>query len=116
MKDFKKLIVWQKGFRLFIDKHQFCRKLPLEEKYELGSQLRRSTFYIPANITEESAKATNSHQKNYLETALGRSFDSETVFPGIIELYPVFKLECEIYLGICIEVQKMLISLINKLS
>jgi len=116
MKDFKKLIVWQKGFLLFISTHKFCRKLPSEEKYELGSQLRRCTFSIPANIAEGSAKATNPHKKNYLETSLGSAYEAETAFLGIIELYPVFKEECEIYLGICTEVQKMLISLINKLT
>ena len=116
MKDFKKLVVQQKGFQLFIDCHKFCRRLPAEEKYELGSQLRRATFSIPANIAEGSAKATNAHKKVYLENALGSSYEAETALLGVIELYPVFKPECEMYLGICIEVQKMLIALINKLS
>ena len=116
MKDFKRLIVWQKGFQLFIDCHKFCKKLPVEEKYELGSQLRRAAFSIPANIAEGSAKATNAHKKVYLETALGSSYEVETAILGIIELYPPFKEESEINLNICIEVQKMLIALINKLS
>lgn len=116
MKDFKRLIVWQKSFRLFIDCHKFCRKLPPEEKYELGSQLRRATFSVPANIAEGSSKATNAHKKIYLENALGSSYEIETAILGIIELYPGFKEESEINLNICIEVQKMLIALINKLS
>ena len=70
MKDFKKLIVWQKGFSLFIDCHRICRKLPPEEKYEMGSQLRRAAFSIPSNIAEGSAKATNAHKKLFLENAL----------------------------------------------
>jgi four helix bundle protein len=115
MKDFKKLIVWQKGFQLFINTHRFCRKLPPEEKYELGSQLRRSTFSIPANIAEGSAKATNAHKKVFLETALGSAYESETAFLGVTELYPEFKPDCETCIGLCIEVQKMLIALINKL-
>jgi four helix bundle protein len=114
MKDFKKLIVWQKGFQLFINTQKFCRKLPPEEKYELGSQLRRATFSIPANIAEGSAKATNAHKKIYLENALGSAYEAETAFLAIAELYPALKQECEIYLGICMEVQKMLIALINK--
>ena len=116
MKDFKRLIVWQKGFQLFIDCHKFCRKLPPEEKYELGSQLRRAVFSIPANIAEGSAKATNAHKKVFLENSLGSSYEVETALLGIIELYPIFKPECEINLGICIEVQKMLIALINKMT
>lgn len=116
MRDFKRLIVWQKGFQLFIDCHKFCRKLPPEEKYELGSQLRRAVFSIPANIAEGSAKATNAHKKLFLENSLGSSYEVETALLGVIELYPNFKTDCESYLNICMEVQKMLIALINKLS
>lgn len=116
MRDFKRLIVWQKGFQLFIDCHKFCKKLPTEEKYELGSQIRRAAFSIPANIAEGSAKATNAHKKLFLENALGSSYEVETALLGAIELYPDFKIECEHYLNICMEVQKMLIALINKLS
>jgi four helix bundle protein len=115
MKDFKRLIVWQKSFQLFIDCHKLCQKLPPEEKYELCSQLRRAAFSMPANIAEGSAKATNAHKKVYLENSLGSSYEAETALLAIIELYPVFKPECEIYLGICIEIQKMLNALINKL-
>ena len=116
MRDFKRLIVWQKGFQLFIDNHRLCRKLPPEEKYELGSQMRRAAFSIAANIAEGSAKATNPHKKTFLETSLGSAFETETAYLAVVELYPIHKTECEIYLGICIEVQKMLISLIAKLA
>lgn len=116
MKDFKRLFVWQKGFQLFTGSHKFCRKLPPEEKYELGSQLRRAAFSIPANIAEGSAKATNPHKKTYLDNSLGSAYEVETALLAIIELYPIHKNECEIYLGICMEVQKMLIALIGKLS
>jgi four helix bundle protein len=116
MKDFKRLIVWQKSFQLFIDSHKLCRKIPSEEKYELSSQLRRAAFSMPANIAEGSAKTTNAHKKLYLENALGSLYETETALLGIIELYPDFKSECEADLGICMEVQKMLVALINKLS
>ena len=106
MKNFKRLIVWQKGFQLFIDCHKFCKKLPPEEKYELGSQLRRAVFSIPANIAEGSAKATNAHQKVYLENSLGSSYEVETALLGIIELYPVYRSECESKIGICRKYRK----------
>jgi len=116
MKDFKRLIVWQKSFQLFIDCHKLCRILPHEEKYELGSQLRRAAFSITANVAEGSAKATNPHKKTYLDNALGSAYEVETALLAIIELYPRLKTVCEINLGICIEVQKMMNALIEKLS
>ncbi len=94
MKDFKRLIVWQKSFQLFIDCHKLCRKLPVEEKYELGSQIRRAAFSIPANIAEGSAKATNSHKKVYLQHALGSAYEIETGLLAVIALYPSYKSAC----------------------
>lgn len=95
--------------------HKFCRKLPQEEKYEMGSQLRRVAFSIPSNITEGGANATNAHKKLFLENALGSADEVENALLAITELYPNFKTECNIYNDICIEVQKMLTALINKL-
>ena len=95
MRDFKRLIVWQKGFQLFIDSHKFCRKLPPEEKYELGSQLRRAAFSIPVNIAEGNAKATNVHKRLFLGNSLGSSCEVETALLAVIELHPGFKIKCE---------------------
>ncbi len=114
MKDFKKLIVWQKGLENFISIHVFARKLPPEEKYELASQVRRAAFSIPANIAEGSAKATKVHYKLFLENALGSSYEVETALIAIQQLYPQFQ---TLVVGLNnknIEIQKMLISLINK--
>jgi hypothetical protein len=78
MKDFKKLIVWQKGLTLYTDLHVYCKHLPPEEKFSLVSQIRRAAFSIPANIAEGSSKATKAHYKLYLENSLGSSFELET--------------------------------------
>jgi four helix bundle protein len=115
MKDFKKLIVWQKGIENFISIHVFARKLPPEEKYELASQVRRAAFSIPANIAEGSAKATNSHYKLFLENALGSSYEVETALIAIKELYQQYNTEIDPINNKNVEIQKMLISLINKL-
>jgi len=87
MKDFKKLIVWQKSMDLFVDIHIMARRLPVEEKYEIASQIKRSAFSIPANIAEGSAKATNAHYKQFLENSLGSTYETETALIAIIKLY-----------------------------
>ncbi len=115
MKDFKKLIVWQKGIDNFIAIHVFVRKLPPEEKYELASQIRRAAFSIPANIAEGSAKATNPHYKLFLENALGSSYEVETALIAIQKLYKQFEIEIEEFYNKNIEIQKMLTSLITKI-
>jgi four helix bundle protein len=52
-----KLVVWQRADDLFIDIHRATHRFfPREEKYELGSQIRRSAYSIPANIVEGNAR------------------------------------------------------------
>jgi four helix bundle protein len=54
---YQKLVVWQRADDLFIDIHRLTLKLfPSEEKYELGSQLRRSAYSVPANLVEGSTR------------------------------------------------------------
>ena len=115
MKDFKKLIVWQKCLNNFVDIPLFTRHLPPEEKFELSSQIKRAAFSIPANIAEGSAKATNNHYKLFLENALGSSYEVETALIAIQRIYKQFQQQTEVLASMNIEVQKMLISLINKL-
>lgn len=116
MKDFKKLLVWQRGMDLFVDLHQFTRRLPPEEKYELGSQIRRAAFSIPANIAEGSAKATTANYKNFLEISLGSTYELETALLAVQRIYPQFVSDAEKFSDRIKEEQKMLSSFINKLQ
>jgi len=51
-KSYKDLDVYKISFDLFIKVHQFSRKLPKFELYELGSQIRRSADSVNSNIVE----------------------------------------------------------------
>ena len=115
MKDFKKLIVWQKGLDLYADLHVYCKNLPPEEKFSLVSQIRRAAFSIPANIAEGSSKATKAHYKLYLENSLGSAYELETALIAIKRIYSLLP-SVEEYLERTQEIQKMLISFIKKLE
>lgn len=114
MKDFKKLLIWQKGIQLYTDLHLFCNKLPTEEKFALASQIRRAAFSIPANIAEGSAKATTNHYKLFLENSLGSAYELETALIAIRSIYPKLN-GVELFIDKVCEIQKMLISFIKKL-
>lgn len=116
MKDFKKLVVWQKSMELFIEVHKLAKKLPPEERYEMASQLRRAAFSIPANIAEGSAKRTNAHYKQFLDNSLGSAYETETALIAIGHLYEFLKDEADKLLEKVVEIQKMLISFIDKLN
>ena len=54
---YKKLVVWQRADDLFIEIHRLTHQLfPTFERYELGSQLRRAAYSVPANVVEGSAR------------------------------------------------------------
>ncbi len=78
MKNFKKLIVWNKGIDLTVSIYSLVKKLPLEEKFELSSQLRRSAVSIPSNISEGASRKSDKENARFIEIALGSSFELET--------------------------------------
>jgi four helix bundle protein len=51
------LVAWQRADDLFIKLHVLTReKFPPFEKFELGTQLRRAAYSVPANIVEGFAR------------------------------------------------------------
>jgi four helix bundle protein len=49
---FEKLWVWQKAYKLMQKIHEFCRSLPMEEKFRLRDQIERSSSSVCDNIAE----------------------------------------------------------------
>lgn len=64
MRTFRDLEVYKKSFRLHIEIHELSMTFPKFEMYELGSQIRRSSNSVPANIAEGY---NNQHTNIYLE-------------------------------------------------
>lgn len=91
MKDFKKLLIWQKGVRLYVDLHISCKQLPADERYARSSRVRPAAFSIPANIAEASSKAIANHYKQFLENSLGSAYELETALITIQKIYPMRK-------------------------
>jgi four helix bundle protein len=78
MKDFKKLLIWQKGMEIVNELYTNCKYFPREELFGMRSQVTRAAVSIAANIAEGSAKNTEREYKQYLERALGSAFELET--------------------------------------
>ena len=52
--------------------HNLAREsFPIEERYALGSQLRRSAYSVPANIVEGSAREHQKERLQFLNVAWG---------------------------------------------
>ena len=67
-----KLIAWQRADDLFIKIHQLTTKsFPAYERFELGSQLRRAAYSIPANIAEGFSRRYRRARLHFLNISEG---------------------------------------------
>ena len=65
-----KLVAWQRADDLFIEVHRLTTQhFPDEERYELGRQLRKSAYSVPANIVEGNARDTTREMLRFFTIA-----------------------------------------------
>jgi hypothetical protein len=58
MKDFRKLMVWQKAHEVTLKLYPITQSFPVEERYGLTSQIRRASASIGATIAEGCGKGS----------------------------------------------------------
>lgn len=73
IRDFSDLAVYQKAYEKSLEVHHASMKFPQHEQYELGSQMRRASKGICANIAEGFGKQNISKVefKRFLLMAMG---------------------------------------------
>ena len=81
-----RLGVFKRACLLIPKVYSLIRMLPLEEKFELGSQLRRAVFSVKSNMKEGSGKRTSAAFIAYLEHAMGSLREVKTQIEGGIDL------------------------------
>lgn len=85
--DFKELIVYKKAYQLAMEIYELSKKFPLEEKYSLTDQIRRSSRSVCANFAEAYRKRL--YVKNFISKLTDSDAEnSETV------VWLDFALEC----------------------
>ena len=68
---FEDLDVWKKAHRLVLEIYRITKDFPIEERYCLVSQMRRSAVSIPANIAEGFKKRTLKDKSNFYNISQG---------------------------------------------
>lgn len=58
--------------------YDYCKGLPVDERFNLIDQLNRCSCSIPSNIAEGSGKRTKAHFAEFLTTSLTSAFEVET--------------------------------------
>lgn len=78
MKNYKELIIWQKGIGIVKQIYLLAKQFPTEEKYGLISQITRAAVSISANIAEGSSRNSDKDYARFLQIALGSAFEVQT--------------------------------------
>ncbi|WP_407403955.1 four helix bundle protein [Sodaliphilus sp.] len=73
---FEKLDVYQHARILVRDIYHLQNKFPIEERYALGSQIRRSAISITSNIAEGTGRNSIKEKIHFIEIAFGSLTES----------------------------------------
>jgi len=116
MRNFKQLLIWQKGFQIAVKSYNVVASFPKEEKYSITSQITRSAVSIPSNIAEGSSRSSMKDYNRFLEISLGSSFELETQLLIAEGVNFGEKEKRDDLLKDIDEEQKMIMSFMNKLK
>ena len=71
MRDYTKIIAWQKADDLTVAIYGSTKCFPCDEIYALTSQLRRAAYSVPANIVEGSSRDSKKDYLHFLYISRG---------------------------------------------
>ena len=114
MKDFRDLLVWERGHKFTLAVYSATKVFPKEELYGITSQLRRSAASIPTNIAEGCGKGSNAEFNRFLQIAFGSANETEYHLLLARDLDMLSDEEYATLHSELIEIKRMLASLIQK--
>jgi len=71
MRNFKKILAWQKADDLTVAVYKVTKAFPDSERFSMVNQMRRSAYSVPANIAEGASRNTPKDYLNFLYIARG---------------------------------------------
>lgn len=78
MHNFRELKIWQRSINLAEMIYTITSNFPIEEKYGLVSQLRRSAVSVASNISEGAGRGSNKQFMYFLEISMGSCNEIQT--------------------------------------
>src|SRR5450432_3079289 len=73
-----RLIVWQQSVSLIRMVYDLMKSMPVEERYNLVSQMKRCSVSVASNIAEGAARFSNAEKINFFRIARGSLSELET--------------------------------------
>lgn len=78
VRTYRDLVAWQKAYELGLEVSRSARSLPAEERFGLGSQLRRGAVSVASNIAEGYGRGGRADYVRFLKVARGSLYELET--------------------------------------
>ena len=69
--DFERLDVYQAAMALAVEVFGFVKTLPKSQRFEVASQLHRSSVSVPSNIAEGAGRGDRSDFARFIRIAIG---------------------------------------------
>ena len=112
---FEKLIVWQKSLDYVDLIYKLSSNFPIEERFGLQSQIRRSAVSVALNIAEGSGRTTNKEFSKFLHDSLGSLRESLTCLIIAQRQGFISSINLESGRSCAVEISKMIYALMRKL-
>jgi four helix bundle protein len=80
IRNFRDLVVWQRGMELVDESYRLVKALPASELYGLRSQIVRAAVSVPTNIAEGHGRESRLDFARFLDVAKGSLLELETLF------------------------------------
>ncbi|MBE9595056.1 MAG: four helix bundle protein [Proteobacteria bacterium] len=116
MKTYRDLQVWQKSMTLVTETYKISKGFPKDEVYGLTSQMRRCAISIPSNMAEGYGRNSTKEYLYFLRIATGSLYELQTQMEISMNLYYLNRDEFDKLYELSREIERMLSSLIRKLS
>lgn len=116
MKDFRKLLVWERAHQLTLAIYQVTATFPRDETYGLVSQMRRAAASIPSNIAEGCGRDGDAELARFCLMARGSATELEYQLLLSRDLKLIQPKECEQLAQQTVEIKRMLTVLVQKLN
>lgn len=116
MGNYKQLQVWNKAMDLSVMVYQLTDKLPKQEMYSLGDQMRRDAISIPSNIAEGQSRISDKEFRRFLMIARGSGAELETQLILCVRLSYLQKEDVQAAYSLLQEIQRMLSILAEKVK
>ena len=116
IESYRDLIVWQRGMDLAVTAYRLTTSFPVDERYGMTSQIRRSSVSIPANIAEGYGRDSAGAYAQHLRIAQGSLKEFETHIMLATRVNLIAPVATEPAMELAKEIGKMLRSLIRSIE